>query len=103
MDLIVKSGKALKGEILIPGDKSISHRSIMCAAIAEGDSVIRGFLKGEDCLATLNAFSKMGVNIDQHDNEIVVHGVGLQGLKKPDSDIYLGNSGTSMRLMSGLL
>ena len=103
MDLVVKSGKALKGEILIPGDKSISHRSIMCAAIAEGDSVIRGFLKGEDCLATLNAFSKMGVNIDQHDNEIVVHGVGLQGLKKPDSDIYLGNSGTSMRLMSGLL
>ena len=103
MDLIVKSGKALKGEILIPGDKSISHRSIMCAALAEGDSVIRGFLKGEDCLATLDAFFKMGVNIDQHDNEIVVHGVGLQGLKKPNSDIYLANSGTSMRLMSGLL
>ena len=103
MDLVVKSGKALKGEILIPGDKSISHRSIMCAAIAEGDSVIRGFLKGEDCLATLNAFSKMGVNIDQHEKEIVVHGVGLYGLKKPDSDLYLGNSGTSMRLMSGLL
>jgi len=103
MDIIVKSGKALKGEILIPGDKSISHRSIMCAALAEGDSTIRGFLKGEDCLATLNAFSEMGVNIDQHDNEIVVHGVGLHGLKKPNSDIYLGNSGTSMRLMSGLL
>ena len=103
MDLIVKPGKALKGEISIPGDKSISHRSIMCAALAEGDSVIRGFLKGEDCLATLDAFSKMGVNIDQHDNEIVVHGVGLHGLKKPNSDIYLGNSGTSMRLMSGLL
>lgn len=103
MDLIVNPGKALKGEILIPGDKSISHRSIMCAALAEGDSIIRGFSKGEDCLATLDAFSKMGVNIDQHDNEIVVHGVGLQGLKKPNSDIYLGNSGTSMRLMSGLL
>jgi len=103
MDIIVKSGKALKGEILMPGDKSISHRSIMCAALAEGDSTIRGFLKGEDCLATLNAFSEMGVNIDQHDNEIVVHGVGLHGLEKPNSDIYLGNSGTSMRLMSGLL
>ena len=103
MDLIVKPGKALKGEILIPGDKSISHRSIMCAAVAEGDSVIRGFLKGEDCLATLDAFSKMGVNIGQYDNQIVVHGVGLRGLKKPNSDIYLGNSGTSMRLMSGLL
>lgn len=99
----MEPGKALKGEILMPGDKSISHRSIMCAALAEGDSVIRGFLKGEDCLATLNAFSKMGVNIDQHDNEIIVHGVGLQGLKKPGSDIDLGNSGTSMRLMSGLL
>ena len=103
MDLIVNPGKALKGEILIPGDKSISHRSIMCAALAEGDSIIRGFLKGEDCMATLDAFSKMGVNIDQHNNEIVVHGVGIQGLKKPNSDIYLGNSGTSMRLMSGLL
>jgi len=103
MDLLVKPGKALKGEILMPGDKSISHRSIMCAALAEGDSTVRGFLKGEDCLATIDAFSEMGVNIDQHDNEIVVHGVGLKGLKKPNSDIYLGNSGTSMRLMSGLL
>ena len=103
MNLIVKPGQALKGKVLIPGDKSISHRSIMCAALAEGNSVIRGFLKGDDCLATLNAFSKMGVNIDLHDNEIVVHGVGLRGLKKPDSDIYLGNSGTSIRLMSGLL
>ena len=61
MDLIVKPGKALKGEILLPGDKSISHRSIMCAALAEGDSIIRGFLKGEDCLATLDAFSKWGL------------------------------------------
>jgi len=103
MDLIVNSGKALKGEISIPGDKSISHRSIMCAALAEGDSVIQGFLKGEDCIATLDAFAEMGVSINQQENKIVVHGVGLQGLKKPNSDIYLGNSGTSMRLMSGLL
>ena len=64
MDLIVKPGKALKGEILIPGDKSISHRSIMCAALAEGDSIIRGFLKGEDCLAKLYGMSKLGLNID---------------------------------------
>ena len=68
MDLIVKPGKALKGEILIPGDKSISHRSIMCAALAEGDSIIRGFLKGEDCLATLDAFSIMWVIIELHDS-----------------------------------
>ena len=103
MNLTVKPGQALKGKVMIPGDKSISHRSIMCAALAEGNSVIRGFLKGDDCLATLNAFSKMGVNVDHHDDEIVVHGVGLRGLKKPDSDIYFGNSGTSIRLMSGLL
>ena len=103
MNLTVKPGQALKGKVVIPGDKSISHRSIMCAALAEGNSVIRGFLKGDDCLATLNAFSKMGVKVDHHDDEIVVHGVGLRGLKKPDSDIYLGNSGTSIRLMSGLL
>ncbi len=103
MNLTVKPGQALKGKVVIPGDKSISHRSIMCAALAEGNSVIRGFLKGDDCLATLNALSKMGVKVDHHDDEIVVHGVGLRGLKKPDSDIYLGNSGTSIRLMSGLL
>jgi 3-phosphoshikimate 1-carboxyvinyltransferase len=65
--------------------------------------VINGFLNGEDCLATLDAFSKMGVSIDKTDNKVVVQGVGLRGLKKPDSDLYLGNSGTSMRLMSGIL
>jgi len=103
MDFKVKAGSKLTGEVQLPGDKSISHRSIMCAALAEGTSVINGFLNGEDCLATLDAFSKMGVSIDKTDNKVVVQGVGLRGLKKPDSDLYLGNSGTSMRLMSGIL
>jgi 3-phosphoshikimate 1-carboxyvinyltransferase len=103
MDFRVKAGSKLTGEVQLPGDKSISHRSIMCAALAEGTSVINGFLNGEDCLATLDAFSKMGVSIDKTDNKVVVQGVGLRGLKKPDSDLYLGNSGTSMRLMSGIL
>ena len=103
MDFRVKAGSKLIGEVQLPGDKSISHRSIMCAALAEGTSVINGFLNGEDCLATLNAFSKMGVSIDRTDNKVVVQGVGLRGLKRPDSDLYLGNSGTSMRLMSGIL
>ena len=103
MDFRVKAGSKLTGEVQLPGDKSISHRSIMCSALAEGTTTINNFLAGEDCLATLDAFSKMGVNINRTDNKVVVQGVGLNGLKKPDSDLYLGNSGTSMRLMSGIL
>jgi len=103
MDFKVKSGLGLCGEVSLPGDKSISHRSIMCAALAEGTSTINGFLAGEDCLATLDAFTKMGVDIKRDKNKVVVHGVGLHGLEVPDSELYLGNSGTSMRLMSGLL
>ena len=103
MDFKVSKGVGLTGEVNVPGDKSISHRSIMCAALAEGTTTINGFLEGEDCLATLNAFSKMGVNINRIDNKVVVHGVGLNGLKEPDSELYLGNSGTSMRLMGGIL
>ena len=103
MDFKVKSGVGLCGEVSLPGDKSISHRSIMCAALAEGTTTINGFLAGEDCLATLDAFTKMGVDIKRDKNKVVVHGVGLHGLEVPDSELYLGNSGTSMRLMSGLL
>ena len=103
MDFKVKSGVGLCGEVSLPGDKSISHRSIMCAALAEGTTTINGFLAGEDCLATLDAFTKMGVDIKRDKNKAVVPGVGLHGLEVPDSELYLGNSGTSMRLMSGLL
>jgi len=100
----VQPGGALLGRIRVPGDKSISHRSIMLGSLAEGVTKISGFLEGEDSLATLNAFRAMGVRIDRPSEGIVmVHGVGMRGLTQPNSPLDLGNSGTSMRLMSGLL
>jgi len=96
--------RRFQGEITVPGDKSISHRSIMFGSLAKGKSEIEGFLEGEDSLATLNAFSQMGVDISGPDNgRLVIEGVGMHGLEAPDSPLDLGNSGTSMRLMSGLL
>lgn len=96
--------RSLRGSLKVPGDKSISHRSIMLASLADGESRVTGFLNGEDCLATMKAFQAMGVSIDRvTDTELRIHGVGLHGLKKPAGDLYLGNSGTSMRLMSGLM
>ena len=103
MHLKLSKSKNLKGQVTIPGDKSISHRSIILSSLAEGTSEISGFLKGEDCLATLNSFKKMGVKIEEQDEKISVHGVGLHGLKKPTENLYLGNSGPSMRLLAGLL
>lgn len=96
--------KQLVGKIRVPGDKSISHRSIMLGALAEGTTRVSGFLEGEDSLATLKAFQAMGVSIKgQKDGEVVIEGVGLHGLKPSDEPLDLGNSGTSMRLMAGLL
>ncbi|MGV6806919.1 MAG: bifunctional prephenate dehydrogenase/3-phosphoshikimate 1-carboxyvinyltransferase [bacterium] len=100
----VAPGGRLQGDARVPGDKSISHRSIMLGSIAEGVTEISGFLEGEDSLATLQAFRDMGVVIEGPDDGYVkVHGVGLNGLKQPPGPLYLGNSGTSMRLLSGLL
>ncbi len=100
----VQPGGALKGAIRVAGDKSISHRSIMMGSLAEGTTHVSGFLEGEDALATLNAFKAMGVEIEGPDNgKVVVHGVGMQGLQQPQASLDVGNSGTSMRLMSGLL
>jgi 3-phosphoshikimate 1-carboxyvinyltransferase len=100
----VQAGGALGGQLRVPGDKSISHRSIMLGSLAEGVTRVSGFLEGEDSLATLAAFRAMGVRIDGPDNgRVTVHGVGLHGLRAPSQALYLGNSGTSMRLMSGLL
>jgi len=103
MNFRVKKGKGVRGEITIPGDKSISHRSIMCASLAEGKSKIYGFLEGEDCLATKLAFQDMGIIFEKNVDEIIVHGSGLYGLNEPKKEINLGNSGTSIRLMSGIL
>ncbi len=92
------------GRFRVPGDKSISHRSIMLGSIAEGTTYVEGFLEGEDSLATLQAFRDMGVVIEgPNKGKVTIHGVGLHGLKTPPNSIYLGNSGTSIRLLSGLL
>src|ERR1700681_3563670 len=97
-------GGALKGRMRVPGDKSISHRSIMLGAIAEGVTRVSGFLEGEDALATMNVFRALGVRIDGPESgKVTVHGVGMRGLKAPDHALDCGNSGTSMRLLCGLL
>ncbi|MCC8998861.1 MAG: 3-phosphoshikimate 1-carboxyvinyltransferase [Candidatus Contendobacter sp.] len=101
---IVEPGRSLHGRVRVPGDKSISHRAIMFGALAEGLTTITGFLDGEDCLATLRAFRAMGVRIDgPEQSQVTVQGVGLQGLRAPIDRLDMGNSGTSMRLMSGIL
>ncbi len=91
------------GYLRVPGDKSISHRSIMLSSIAEGRSEISGFLQGEDSLHTLKAFQQMGVEIEQTEQEIIVDGVGMHGLQQPQAELDMGNSGTAMRLLVGLL
>lgn len=94
----------ITGEIRVPGDKSVSHRSIMFGSIAEGTTHVTGFLEGEDSLNTLRAFKAMGVEIEGPvDGKVTIHGVGMNGLKQPSGALDMGNSGTSMRLLSGLL
>jgi 3-phosphoshikimate 1-carboxyvinyltransferase len=101
---LAKPGSSLSGRVRVPGDKSISHRSIMLGSLAEGTTEVEGFLEGEDALATLQAFRDMGVVIEgPHHGRVTIHGVGLNGLKAPAGPLYMGNSGTSMRLLSGLL
>ncbi len=104
MKFIVTPGSTLHGTLRVPGDKSISHRAIMLGAIAEGITEINGFLTGEDTLATLSAFRAMGVPIDGPTlGNVTIQGVGLHGLIAPTTPLYLGNSGTSMRLLAGLM
>ncbi|MER2253760.1 MAG: 3-phosphoshikimate 1-carboxyvinyltransferase [Priestia megaterium] len=96
--------KALRGTIQIPGDKSISHRSVMFGSIAEGTTTINGFLPGDDCLSTISCFQKLGVNIQMIDEQsVVVKGKGIQALKEPSDILDVGNSGTTIRLMMGIL
>ncbi|WNX83090.1 3-phosphoshikimate 1-carboxyvinyltransferase [Agathobaculum sp. NTUH-O15-33] len=98
-----KPSGPLRGCITVPGDKSISHRAVMLGALASGDTRITGFLMGEDCLSTIDCFRKMGVEIEINDTEVVVHGVGLHGLSEPEGPLYTGNSGTTTRLICGIL
>ena len=102
----MKSAKienGINGEIKIPGDKSISHRSIIIPSISKGVCEITNILKSEDVLHTLNAFKLMGVSIKEIEDRIIIYGNGITSLKKPNDKIYLGNSGTSARLLTGLL
>lgn len=104
IEYLVHPGGTISGKLRVPGDKSISHRAIMLGSLAEGVTEIEGFLEGEDALATLQVFRDMGVIIEgPHEGRVVVHGVGMHGLKPPPGELYLGNSGTSMRLLAGLL
>lgn len=101
---IARPGGTVQGDIRVPGDKSMSHRAIMLGALAEGVTDVSGFLEGEDSLATLQAFRDMGVTIEGPDSGFVrIHGVGLNGLQPPHGALYVGNSGTAMRLFAGLL
>lgn len=93
----------LRGEVTIPGDKSVSHRSVMFGSIAKGTTEIHNFLQGADCLSTIACFQKMGIEIARSGDQVLIHGKGLHGLKKPDAILDCGNSGTTTRLISGIL
>ena len=99
----IKKNTGLKGEMTVPGDKSISHRAVMLGSIAKGDTEIHNFLQGADCLSTISCFQQMGVSIENKGEVVVVHGNGLHGLKKPGAVLNCGNSGTTARLISGIL
>ena len=103
MDFYVEPSENLSGEIEIPGDKSISHRAVIFGALACGVSEFENFLSGEDCLATLDAFENLGVKVNLNDGKLIINGVGINGLNKASEALYLGNSGTSARLLIGLL
>ena len=101
--MVIQKIKNAVGQIKVPGDKSISHRAVMLGSLANGVTEISGFLKGADCLSTIDCFRKMGIDIDINGENVTVHGNGLRGLKKPDEMLYTGNSGTTTRLLCGIL
>ncbi|MDI6735749.1 MAG: 3-phosphoshikimate 1-carboxyvinyltransferase [bacterium] len=101
--LIINPTNKLEETITLPGDKSISHRAVMIGALAEGKTEVEGFLEGDDCLNTVKVFQSMGIKIERVDNNLIIYGQGLRGLKKPTDVIDVGNSGTTMRLLLGIL
>ncbi|HEY5807540.1 MAG TPA: hypothetical protein VIT67_06210, partial [Povalibacter sp.] len=101
---VAQPAQGTAGAIRVPGDKSVSHRAMMLGGIAEGVTEVRGFLESEDCLATMNAMRALGVQIERPGaQDVRVHGVGLRGLKGASHALDMGNAGTAMRLMTGLL
>lgn len=101
--MVIQKIKKAVGQIKVPGDKSISHRAVMLGSLANGVTEISGFLKGADCLSTIDCFRKMGIDIDINGENVTVHGNGLRGLKQPYEMLYTGNSGTTTRLLCGIL
>lgn len=101
--LRIQKVKSIQGTVRVPGDKSISHRAVMFGALAEGTTTISGFLPGADCLSTISCFRRMGIQIEQQDDQVVVHGKGWFGLEEPKEKLDVGNSGTTIRLISGIL
>lgn len=99
----IQPARRLRGEITIPGDKSISHRAVMFGSLARGTTKITHFLNGADCLATIDCFRQMGISIEQEQERVLVHGKRLRGLTAPSAQLYTGNSGTTTRLLSGIL
>src|SRR5690625_2536959 len=98
-----KTNRPLLGELRIPGDKSISHRAVMFGSLAEGTTVIENFLDGEDCLRTIDSFRSLGVSIEQNGTTVTVNSKGMTALQEPKVPLYFGNSGTTARLMIGIL
>ena len=102
-DLVLRSSRGLRGTVTPPGDKSLSHRAVMFAALAEGKTLIEGFLTGEDTRNTARAMQSLGISVEGAETgRLVVHGKGLDGLSEPAGVLDLGNSGTGMRLLAGL-
>ena len=101
--MAITKANSLKGEIKVPGDKSISHRGVMFGAISEGTTELTGFLDGADCRSTIGCFRAMGIDISQNADHVIIHGKGLHGLKAPSQMLDVGNSGTTTRLISGIL
>ena len=103
MAYTIKKLSRANGELTVPGDKSISHRAVMLGALADGTTRIRGFLRGADCLSTIDCFRRMGIETEDNGDEIIVRGKGLNGLSRPSGILYTGNSGTTTRLLCGIL
>ena len=101
--MIFTKVNSLKGEVSIPGDKSISHRAVMFGSLAEGTTEVTNFLQGADCLSTISCFRKLGIEIENTSQQILIHGKGLNGLTEPSDTLDTGNSGTTTRLISGIL
>ena len=99
----IKKQQGLRGTLAVPGDKSISHRAVMFGALADGTTRISHFLEGADCLSTISCFRRMGIEIERNGSEILVHGNGLRGLNSPREILNAGNSGTTTRLIAGIL